>query len=68
MAMLYPIPCYNEACYKGTVLYIVFLSQPIIFVIANSANPVEMSHFSTFHLALHCLPKYPFINILYTKG
>ena len=21
MTMLYPIPCYNEACYKGTVLY-----------------------------------------------
>ena len=22
MTVLYPIPCYNEACYKGTVLYL----------------------------------------------
>ena len=21
MAMLYPNPCYNEVCYKGTALY-----------------------------------------------
>ena len=21
MTVLYPIPCYNEVCYKGTVLY-----------------------------------------------
>ena len=28
------------------------------FVLANSADPNEMSHYATFHLGLHCLPKY----------
>ena len=25
MTVLYPIPCYKEACYKGTVLYLILL-------------------------------------------
>ena len=32
----------------------------INFVLANSVDADEMSHDATFHLGLHCLPKYPF--------
>ena len=34
----------------------------------QSADPVEMLHFPTFHLGLHCLPKCPFTDFKYTKG
>ena len=34
-----------------------FLSQKIVFVLANSADPDEMLHYGAFHLGLHCLPK-----------
>ena len=37
---------------------IVFLSQKIDFVAANSADYDEMLHHAAFHLGLHCLPKY----------
>ena len=38
-----------------------FLSLKIIFVFTNSADSDEMPHhYATFHLGLHCLPKYPF--------
>ena len=30
------------------------------FILANSADPNEMSHYATFHQGLHCLPKYLF--------
>ena len=40
----------------------VFLSLKIVFILANSANPDEMLHDATFHLGLHCLPKYLFIS------
>ena len=36
--------------------------------LANSAGPDEMLHYATFHLALHCLPKYQFMGFWYTKG
>ena len=26
MTVLYPISCYNEACYKGTALYVFLIS------------------------------------------
>ena len=32
----------------------------IDFVLANSADPDEMPHYSKIHLVLHCLPKYTF--------
>ena len=35
---------------------IVFLSLKIDFVLANSADPVEMQRHAVFHLGLRCLP------------
>ena len=35
-----------------------FLSLKINFVLANSVDPDEMQHYVTFHLGLHCLPKF----------
>ena len=29
------------------------------FVLANSADADEMPHYASFHLGLHCLPKFP---------
>ena len=34
-----------------------FLSQKIVFVLANSVHPDEMPHYAENHLGLHCLPK-----------
>ena len=39
---------------------IVSLSLKMDFVLANSAHPYEIPQYVTFHLGLHCLPKYPF--------
>ena len=33
----------------------------IIFVLSNSIDPDEMMHYLTFHLGLHCFPKYLFL-------
>ena len=30
MAVLYPNPCYNEVCYKGTVLYLFIISEAFV--------------------------------------
>ena len=38
---------------------IVFLSLKIDLVLENSADSYEMQQHATFHLDLHCLPKYP---------
>ena len=35
---------------------IIFHSLKTDFVLQNSADPDEMSHYVTFHLGLHCLP------------
>ena len=43
------------------------LSLKIIFVLTNNANPDEVVHCEAFLLGLHCLPKYLFTSILYTK-
>ena len=44
-------------------------SLTIVFNIANSAGPDEMSHFGAFHLGIRCLPKYPFrISRSYVKS
>ena len=32
----------------------------IIFILANSADPSEMTPYAAFHLGLHCLTKYLF--------
>ena len=40
----------------------------IDFVLGSSADPDEMQQCMTFHLGLHCLPKYPFRGFRYTKG
>ena len=44
------------------------ISLKIDFVVANSADPDEMSHYAAFHLGLHCLPKYLFRSFRSTKG
>ena len=44
----------------------VYLSLNLI--LANNADPDEMLHFPAFHLGLHCLLKYPFRGLQYTKG
>ena len=39
-----------------------FLSLKIVFILANSVDPDEMPHTVAFHLGLHCLPKYLFMQ------
>ena len=48
--------------------YDVLLSLKIVLILANSADPDEMQHYSAFHLGLHCLHKYPFRGFQHTKG
>ena len=43
--------------------YFIFYLK-IAFVLTNSEEPAGMSHDVTFHLGLHCLPKYPFWGFL----
>ena len=38
------------------------------FIIANSADPDEMTHRVGFHLSLPCSIKYPIRGFWYTKG
>ena len=38
------------------------------FNLRNSVDPDEMQHNAAFHQGYHCLPKYPFRGIQYTKG
>ena len=38
------------------------------FIIANSADPFEMTHRVAFHLGLPCSIKYPIRGFWYTKG
>ena len=51
-------------CMDLSILYLmghinIFLYVKIVFIIANSADRDEMTHYVAFHLGLHCLPKYP---------
>ena len=39
-----------------------FLALKIVLVLANSVDN------AVFHMGLHCLPKYPYMGIHYTKG
>ena len=45
-----------------------YLSLKVVLILANSADPDEMQHYTAFHLGLHCLPEYPFRGHQYTKG
>ena len=59
---------YNERSRVIISKNIVFLSLKIDLVVANSADPDEMTLYATFHLVLHCLPYYsiygsPFIKL-----
>ena len=37
-------------------------------LLANSVDPAQMPHIVASDLALHCLPKYPFKGVQYTKS
>ena len=41
---------------------VIFLSLKIDFILANSADPDEMSPYAAFHLGLHGLPKYLMVH------
>ena len=47
---------------------ILFLSLPINFFLANSADPNEMPHYAVFYLGLHGLRKDSFWGFWSTKG
>ena len=54
---------------EGSQVVHVFLSLNVIFIFANnSADPVEMPPSATFHLGLHCLPKYLFMGVQSLMG
>ena len=42
-------------------------SLKIIFVLTNSVDPDEMSHYVTSHLGLHCLQKFVFKGVIIIK-
>ena len=47
---------------------IVFFCLKIFLTFTNCVDPDEMQHYAAFHLALHCLPKYPLIGFPVYKG
>ena len=47
------------------IVFILANSAGFIFILANNADPDKMPPYVMFHLGLHCLPKYPFIDIHY---
>ena len=55
-----------SVCYNLSEFFS-FLSLNMDFVLANSADPDEMTHRVTFHLGLPCLTKYPISGFWYTK-
>ena len=57
----------NEGSQFKQVKYYISFSEDR-FVLANSADPDEMPHHAAFHLGLHCLPKYPFRCLWFSKG
>ena len=46
--------------------YICFCLK-IFFTFTNSVDPDEMQYYASFHLGLHCLPKYLFRGFPYTN-
>ena len=59
---------YNEGSQVIIFKIIVFISLKIDFVLANSVEPDEMTHYVAFHLGFHCLPKYTFWGFWSLKG
>ena len=53
-------------CYNLSEIFS-FLSLNMDFVLANSADPDEMTHRVAFHLSLPCSIKYPIRGFWYTK-
>ena len=41
-----------------------FKGHQVIIFISNSVDPDDMTHYSEFHLGLHCLPTWCFLNTL----
>ena len=56
-----------SVCYNLSEIFS-FLSLNMDFIIANSADPDEMSHRVGFYLGLPCSIKYPIRGFWYTKG
>ena len=56
-----------SACFNLSEIFF-FLSLNMDFVIANSADPDEMTLHVAFHLGLSCSMKYPIKGFWYTKG
>ena len=46
----------------------VFFCLNIFLTFTNSVDPDEMQHYAAFHLGLHCLHKYLFMDFPNTKG
>ena len=47
--------------FKESEFQIKCISVPcgsLFFILANLADPDQMQHYTTYHLGLHCLPKY----------
>ena len=53
---------------QAIIKKIVFLSQKIDFLSANSADLDEIQHYAVFYMGLHFLLKYPFRDFWFTKG
>ena len=56
-----------SVCYNLSKIFS-FLSLNVDFIIANSADPYEMTHHVTFYLGFPCPIKYPIREFWYTKG
>ena len=39
----------------------------MVLILGNSADPDAMQQYAAFHVGLHCLTKYPFSGLQYTK-
>ena len=59
----WPIVYIEESYVMVSKTYFI-VSVKIVFVLTNSAEPAGMPHDVTFHLGLHCLPKFPFFGFL----
>ena len=53
---------------RGSRDYDLILSLRIVFTLTKRVDPDERQHYETFHMRLHCLAKYLFRGLQYTKG
>ena len=58
----YKLQMVHSSRVKGYNFQLKFLSLKIISVLANSADPDEMTCCAAFHLGLNCLPKGSYSN------